>query len=57
MGQVMKHSSPLFASSNRKGDGSCFEDFNGELRSLLHGTQSIEEQIVLVIIVQQKFHS
>lgn len=32
----------------------CFEDFNGELRSLFHGTQSIEEQIVLAISVQQK---
>ena len=35
---------------------SCFwfEDFSGELRSLFHGTQSIEEQIVLAISVQQK---
>lgn len=32
----------------------CFEDFNGELRSLFHGTQSIEEQIVFAISVQQK---
>ena len=34
---------------------SCFsfEDFNGELRSLFHGTQHIEEQIVLAISVQQ----
>ncbi|KAK2558802.1 hypothetical protein P5673_019017 [Acropora cervicornis] len=32
----------------------CFEDFNGELRSLFHGIQSIEEQIVLAISVQQK---
>ncbi|XP_068757460.1 uncharacterized protein [Montipora capricornis] len=32
----------------------CFEDFNGELRSLFHRTQSIEEQIVLAISVQQK---
>lgn len=31
-----------------------FEDFNGELRSLFHGTQHIEEQIVLAISVQQK---
>ena len=35
---------------------SCFsfEDFNGELRSLFHGTQHVEEQIVLAIGVQQK---
>ena len=32
----------------------CFEDFNGELRGLFHGTQRIEEQIVLAISVQQK---
>lgn len=32
----------------------CFEDFNGELRSLFHGTQSTEEQIVLAISIQQK---
>jgi len=33
---------------------SCFsfEDFNGELRSLFHRTQSIEEQIVLAISMQ-----
>ena len=35
---------------------SCFsfEYFNGELRSLFHGTQHVEEQIVLAISVQQK---
>lgn len=32
----------------------CFEDFNGELRSLFHGTQSVEEQVVLAISIQQK---
>ena len=32
----------------------CFEYFNGELRSLFHGTQSIEEQIVLAVRIQQK---
>ena len=32
----------------------CFEDFNGELRSLFHGTQSVEEQIVTAVSVQQK---
>lgn len=32
----------------------CFEDFNGELRSLFHGTQRIEEQIVLAVRIQQK---
>ena len=32
----------------------CFEDFNGELRNLFHGTQSIQEQIVLAVSIQQK---
>ena len=32
----------------------CFEDFNGELRTLFHGTQGIEEQIVLAVRIQQK---
>ena len=32
----------------------CFEDFNGELRHLFHGTQQIEMQIVVSICVQQK---
>ncbi|CAH3158193.1 unnamed protein product [Porites lobata] len=32
----------------------CFEDFNGELRSLFHGTQSVEEQIVTAVSVQQR---
>ena len=32
----------------------CFEDFNGELRHLYHGTQHVEMQIVLSICVQQK---
>ena len=35
---------------------SCFsfEDFNGELRHLFHGTQHLEMQIFLSICVQQK---
>lgn len=35
---------------------SCFsyEDFNGELRRLFHGTQNVEELIVLAVSVQQK---
>lgn len=32
----------------------CFEDFNGELRKLFHGTQSVESQIVLAISIQQR---
>lgn len=32
----------------------CFEDFNGELRHLYHGTQHVEMQIVLSVCVQQK---
>lgn len=32
----------------------CYEDFNGELRRLFHGTQSVEEQLVLAVSIQQK---
>lgn len=32
----------------------CYEDFNGELRRLFHGTQSVEDQIVLAVCIQQK---
>lgn len=32
----------------------CFEDFNGELRHMFHGTQNVEMQIVLSVCVQQK---
>ena len=32
----------------------CFENFNGELRHLFHGTQHVEMQIVLSVCVQQK---
>ena len=32
----------------------CFEDFNGELRHLFHGTQQVEMQIVLSVCIQQK---
>lgn len=32
----------------------CFEDFNGEIRILFNGTQSVEEQIVTAVCVQQR---
>ncbi|XP_069108930.1 uncharacterized protein [Argopecten irradians] len=42
---------PLWATS-------CFyfEDFNGQLRSLFHGTQKIESQIVFAVSVHQNLH-
>ena len=32
----------------------CYEDFNGELHQLFHGTQNVEEQILLAVSIQQK---
>lgn len=32
----------------------AFEDFNGELRNMFHGTQSVEEQLVMAVSIQQK---
>lgn len=32
----------------------CYEDFNGELRSCFHGTQSVEYQIALAVCIQMK---
>jgi len=35
----------------------AFEDFNGELRNMFHGTQSVEEQLVRAVSIQQKIPS
>ena len=40
---------PLWASSCF-----CYEDFNGDLRKLFHGTQNVDSQITFAICFQQK---
>ena len=47
--QKVKDLGPLWCNS-------CFyfEDFNGELRNLFHGTQKIDMQITLAVCIQQK---
>lgn len=46
---VMKNLGPLWASSCF-----CYEDYNGDLRKLFHGTQNVEFQSSFSICFQQK---